>query len=100
MSAKKEVDEIDLGNHVDKVEYLAQKKGDGVKIVRVHIGGKIVDHKFQTVFAFLSDNWVVEVLHEVFYFIGLPSLPQEPGNIKHDCLEKKHEAYPLIVFVM
>ena len=62
LSAEEEIDEINLSDDVDKVQHLADEESDGVKVVIVQIGGKVVDQKlFAFVFGLFGDDGAVEV---------------------------------------
>lgn len=86
---------------VNKVEELTQEEPNSVEVLRVQVGGKVVDEQLLAVsLALLADDRAVQIEHEHFDAAALPRLPHVPGQVEEHGLEEEHEAHPLVVLVV
>ena len=82
LTAQKKIHEIDLREHIDRVEYFANKELDGIHGVHVPIVDKVVDHKVDFLFLILRINdGLMQVLHQHLDSSAFPSFPQVPAKI-------------------
>lgn len=101
LSVEEEVHEVDLSNHIDEVERLADEEPPGVEVLSVNIGGEIVDEEFHPFFfALFWNHGAVEIEDEHFDTPAFPCLPEIARNIKENGLEEENETDPLVVLVI
>uniref|UniRef100_A0A2M4DBK8 Putative secreted protein n=1 Tax=Anopheles darlingi TaxID=43151 RepID=A0A2M4DBK8_ANODA len=96
------IDKEDITDHIDKVQCLADKVTEGVRIVCVNAIVEILSQPLMAVLALgsTSGRCTAHTLGDHAHTALLPVLPDPVGHVEEQSLEEQHERYPLVVAVV
>lgn len=96
-AAEEVVYEQHLNDRVGGVHQLAHEESDRVQVVRVHVGGEVLDEHLLAVGPVcVRGDRIVQVEHDRLDATGLPLSPHVSGRVEENRLDEKHEKQPLI----
>lgn len=83
LAAEEVIHEVDLDEHVDKVQRLADEEAKSIKVVTIQILGEVVEENLLALLlGFVIDNRAIEIHNEHLDATTLPGLPQVTRHVE------------------